>query len=85
MIPGIGAMIGAGISMTGQAAASAISQQTDMKIAMKEAALGKTKSSTILMQEIQILMNKWKQVNELLSNLAKTMNDMAMTPIRNLR
>jgi hypothetical protein len=43
------------------------------------------KSSTVMMQEVQILMQKWKQVTEMTSNLMKTLHDMAMTPIRNLR
>jgi hypothetical protein len=85
MVPGVGMLAGAGVAMAGQTAAAGMQAMTDAKIAMKEAALGKTKSSTILMQEIQILMNKWKQVTELLSNLSKTIHDMAMTPIRNLR
>ncbi|MBI5509371.1 MAG: hypothetical protein HY903_11520 [Deltaproteobacteria bacterium] len=81
IIPGVGT----GVAMAAQAGGMFYNQYTDAKIAAKDAAGGHTKSSTILMQEVQILMNTWKQVNELLSNLAKTMNDMAMTPIRNLR
>ena len=37
------------------------------------------------MQKVQMLMHKWKQLNEMLSNLMKAMHDMAMTPIRNVR
>jgi hypothetical protein len=81
MIPGVGTAVAVG----SQVVASGMRQATDAKLALEDALAGNTKSSTILMQEIQILMNKWKQVNELLSNLAKTLHDMAMTPIRNLR
>jgi hypothetical protein len=55
------------------------------KLRIKDALNGNTKSSTILMQEVQMLMHKWKQMNEMLSNLMKAMHDMAMTPIRNMR
>jgi hypothetical protein len=44
-----------------------------------------SESSTMLMQEVQVLTEKWKQMTELCSNLLKDLNDMAMTPIRNLR
>ena len=39
----------------------------------------------MLMNEVQLLMQKWKQINEMVSNLLKNMHDMNMTPIRNLR
>jgi hypothetical protein len=32
-----------------------------------------------------MLMHKWQRLNELMSNLLKTMHDMSMTPVRNLR
>jgi hypothetical protein len=91
MVSGIGSalsmipVVGTAAAVAGQVAGNVIRQTTDAKIALKDALQGNTKSSTILMQEIQILMNKWKQMNELLSNLSKTLHDMAMTPIRNLR
>lgn len=44
-----------------------------------------TKSSAVLMQELQHLTHQWQQTNELISNLSKSLHDMAMTPIRNLR
>lgn len=81
IVPGWGTAIAAG----SQAVSSFMRQSTDAKLAIADAAGGYTKSSTILMQEIQILMNKWKQTTELLSNLSKSLHDMAMTPIRNLR
>ena len=66
-------------------AGKAYEASVDARIAVKDALSGTTKSSTVLMQEVQMLMHKWKQVNELMSNLMKAMHDMAMTPIRNLR
>ena len=55
------------------------------KQAVKDSMDGNMKSSTVLMQEVQMLMHKWKQLNEMLSNLMKSLHDMAMTPIRNMR
>jgi hypothetical protein len=46
---------------------------------------GNIKSSTMLMAEVQMLMQKWKQMNEMLSNLMKALHEMAMVPIRNIR
>lgn len=46
---------------------------------------GQSKSQTMLMQEVQILVNNWKMLQELVSNLSKSLHDMAMTPVRNLR
>lgn len=40
---------------------------------------------TITPDEQQLLIQQWKQQNELLSNIMKSMHDMAMTPIRNMR
>ncbi len=88
MIPGVGqiaAVVGAGAGLVMNAKANMQAAKTDAQLMMEDAAQGHTKSSTILMQEVQILMNKWKQVNELFSNLIKALHDMAMTPIRNLR
>jgi hypothetical protein len=70
----IGGLVGQGIKMGA------------MKQNQIEAGLnGNMKSSTVLMSEVQMLMHKWKQLNEMLSNLMKAMHDMAMTPIRNIR
>ncbi|MEM6730002.1 MAG: hypothetical protein AAF658_00515 [Myxococcota bacterium] len=44
-----------------------------------------TPSQTVLMQELQFMTQQWQQVMELTSNLHKSLHDMAMTPIRNLR
>ncbi|MBI3179341.1 MAG: hypothetical protein HYZ27_06740 [Deltaproteobacteria bacterium] len=88
MIPVVGqvaAVVGAGASLAANAKANMQAATTDAQLMMEDAVQGHTKSSTILMQEVQILMNKWKQVNELFSNLIKSLHDMAMTPIRNLR
>jgi hypothetical protein len=46
---------------------------------------GNMKSSTVLMQEVQILIQQWKVVTDLTSNLSKDLHDMAMTAVRNLR
>ncbi|MEL6546696.1 MAG: hypothetical protein AAFQ82_18870, partial [Myxococcota bacterium] len=46
---------------------------------------GETPSQTVLMQELQYLTHQWQQINELVSNMSKSLHDMAMTPIRNLR
>ena len=74
LVPGVGPLIGGAIQMG-----------TMEKLRVKDALNGHTKSSTMLMQEVQMLMQKWKQLNEMLSNLSKSLHDMAMTPIRNLR
>jgi hypothetical protein len=74
LVPGVGSLIG-----------SAIQMGVNEQIRVQDALNGSTKSSTILMQEVQILMQKWKQINEMLSNLSKSLHEMAMTPIRNLR
>ncbi len=74
LVPGVGPLIG-----------SAIQMGINKEIEIKDALNGNTKSSTILMQEVQMLMQKWKQLNEMLSNLSKSLHEMAMTPIRNLR
>ena len=74
LVPGVGPLIG-----------SAIEMGVNEKLRIKDALNGSAKSSTVLMQEVQMLMHKWKQMNEMLSNLMKAMHDMAMTPIRNMR
>lgn len=52
---------------------------------IENAANGQTKSATVLMTEVQVIMHQWKQMLEMTSNLIKALHDMAMTPIRNLR
>ncbi|MEE8408303.1 MAG: hypothetical protein V3T05_01735, partial [Myxococcota bacterium] len=74
-----------GVAMAAQGAGMAIQMAGQGRIMMKDALAGHTKSSTMLMQEVQMLTHKWKQINELMSNLLKTLHDMAMTPIRNMR
>ena len=74
IVPGVGPIIGSGIEMVAQE-----------KIRIKDALNGGTRSSTILMQEVQMLMQKWQRINEMVSNLLKSLHDMAMTSIRNLR
>ena len=71
---GIGRVIGAGIEMVAAEG-----------IRIHDALDGNMKSSTLLMQEVQMLMHKWQRLNELLSNLLKVLHDMAMVPIRNVR
>jgi hypothetical protein len=74
LVPGVGTLV------------SGAMQAGVTKLNQVEAALnGEVKSTTMLMNEIQMLMHKWKQMNEMLSNLMKAMHDMAMTPIRNIR
>ncbi len=64
-------------------------KQIEMKAQRKSEMEGRVnanmESSTALMQKVQMLMHKWKQLNEMMSNLMKAMHDMAMTPIRNVR
>ncbi len=82
------AAIGGLVSMVpvAGAAANGFLQASASKMDQLEAAVnGETKSTTMLMNEVQMLMNKWKQMNEMTSNLLKAMHDMAMTPIRNIR
>ena len=76
-----GAMIGA---QMGNMGAQYMDQQRMQNDAMDSAINGETKSSTILMQEIQILTQKWKQVVELYSELSKMLHDMAMSVIRKI-
>ncbi|MEO1172715.1 MAG: hypothetical protein AAFX94_11800, partial [Myxococcota bacterium] len=46
---------------------------------------GNLKSQAVLTAELQHMFQILKQLMELLSNMSKTMHDMAMVPIRNLR
>ncbi len=50
-----------------------------------DAVNGRTKSDTIMMNEIQMIMQQWKQLMEMISNMSKSLHEMAMTPIRHLR
>jgi hypothetical protein len=90
LLGGVANMLtGGAISQTamavGQMQASQIQAQGEANIMMRNALQGHTKSSTILMNEVQVLMQKWQRLNELMSNLLKSLHDMAMTPIRNLK
>jgi len=38
-----------------------------------------------LLQEVQILMQNWKMITDMSSNLSKTLHEMAMTAVRNIR
>ncbi|OGQ89096.1 MAG: hypothetical protein A2289_22780 [Deltaproteobacteria bacterium RIFOXYA12_FULL_58_15] len=82
---GLVGMLNPGLAMGAQMGGQAIRTYYDGKIAMQDAVGGYTKSSTQLANEVQMLMNKWKQMNEMMSNLMKAMSDMAMTTIRNIR
>ena len=81
MLSFINPVFGMGAQMAGGMITQGLKQQS----AMKDAAGGYTKSTTMLMNEVQLLMQKWKQINEMVSNLLKNLHDMNMTPIRNLR
>ncbi len=79
LMGGMAAMqAGQTITMMADAAANRVN-------AVRDALNGNAKSSTILMSEVQILMQKWKQLTEMLSNMSKNLHDLAMAPIRNLR
>ncbi len=82
LIPGGGTVAGA---MIKQGADVVIDKGVNAANDMDAAVNGSGKSATLLNNEIQVLMNKWKQMSEMLSNLIKSLHDMAMTPIRNLR
>ncbi|MEL6759002.1 MAG: hypothetical protein AAFP04_01245 [Myxococcota bacterium] len=68
---------------------SVYGESTDAYVAELQAAdaqlNGETKSQTVLMQEVQYITQQWQQIMELMSNMNKSLHDMAMTPIRNLR
>ncbi len=78
MVPGVGTGVGNMVSTGMQMQAQKVN---DIDTAIN----GTGKSSTLLANEIQVLMNKWKQLTEMMSNIIKTMHEMAMTPIRNIR
>ena len=42
-------------------------------------------SKSVMNFKIQQAMNKRKEINDLISNMLKTMHDMSMTSIRNIR
>lgn len=69
----------------GIAAGYAVTAGVDAYNRASSALSGSTKSSTVLMQEVQILIQQWKVVQDLTSNLSKDLHDMAMTAVRNLR
>jgi len=82
LIPGVGTIAGAAIS---QGVDMAIDKGVAAKNEVDSALNGTGKSSTMLANEVQVLTNKWKQMTEMLSNIIKTLHEMAMTPIRNIR
>jgi len=51
----------------------------------KTSAEGKEHSRSVMNFKIQMLMNKRKQLHDLVSNVLKTMHDMSMTAVRNIR
>ncbi len=73
----------------GNVVESVYGESTDAYVAELQAAdaelNGETKSQTVLMQEVQYITQQWQQIMELMSNMNKSLHDMAMTPIRNLR
>jgi hypothetical protein len=85
-----GGLVGGGIGQAiggtvGQVAASGETNKAQQENETNSAINGNAKSSTVLASEVEMLTDKWKRMTEMMSNLMKTMHDMAMTPIRNLR
>ncbi|MEZ4271945.1 MAG: hypothetical protein R3C68_11105 [Myxococcota bacterium] len=73
LIPGVGPI-----------AQSVVQAYTQEKIRIHDSLDGTTKSSTMLMSEVQVLLNKWKNLHEAMANLIKALHDMARVPIRHL-
>jgi hypothetical protein len=82
MLSGLGSILN---TFTSGAGGGITSMFSGMLSQAQNAANPNQKSATMLMQEVQILTEKWKQMTELCSNLLKDLSDMTMTPIRNIR
>ncbi len=85
MAGAIGGMFGPVGGMVGQVVGQAEVMRAQKTNDLDAALNGSGKSSTMLMQEIGMLVNKWKMLAELCSNLIKALHDMAMVPVRNIR
>lgn len=85
MAQGIGGFFGPLGSMVGGVIGQGLKMKAMKENEIESALNGNLKSSTTLANEVQMLMHKWKQLNEMMSSLIKALHDMAMTPIRNIR
>lgn len=80
----IGGIVGL-VTGTGSVATSIATGLANTINAYSSATSGTGKSSTVLAQEVQILVQQWKTISDLTSNLSKDLHEMAMTAVRNLR
>ncbi len=84
MIGGI-LSIGGVFNPVGTAAGMVVKQGAEMINSVEGALAGGSKSTTVLMQEVQILIQNWKMIMDMHSNVSKTLHEMAMTAVRNIR
>ncbi|MEZ0310397.1 MAG: hypothetical protein ACAI38_01400 [Myxococcota bacterium] len=77
--------IGGIFNPVGMAAGMAVKQFGEMVNGVEGALSGGSKSTTVLMQEVQILIQNWKMIMDMTSNVSKTLHEMAMTAVRNIR
>ncbi len=77
--------IGGIFNPVGMAAGMAVKQFGEMINGVEGALSGGSKSTTVLMQEVQILIQNWKMIMDMTSNVSKTLHEMAMTAVRNIR
>ncbi len=89
MIPVVGPLVGgavsSGASMAGMQAAQQITTAADRLNELDAALNGNAKSVTMLNAELQMIMSQWKNLNDALGNVMKTLSDMAQNSIRNMR
>jgi len=88
--PGVGGMIGGALGNAVGGAASGNTSSTAGGTGLEGADLGGTidpdkMSETMKQQMMQKLMGDLQKLYEMLSNMIKSMHDMQMTPVRNLR
>lgn len=96
LVPGVGAIGGALLGAAGNAVGGAITSAGDQAAKQMELQAirendinakmnGNMKSGTVLASEVQMLLHKWKSMQEMMTNLLKAMHDMQMSVIRNIR
>ncbi len=84
MIGGI-LSIGGVFNPAGQVASMGVKAFGEFVNGVDGALSGSSKSTTVLMQEVQILIQNWKMIMDMTSNVSKTLHEMAMTAVRNIR
>lgn len=84
MIGGI-LSIGGVFNPAGQVASMGVKAFGEFVNGVDASLSGSSKSTTVLMQEVQILIQNWKMIMDMTSNVSKTLHEMAMTAVRNIR